>query len=111
VDRPPPSSTSFLKALAFAAKDADGDEVGFGKPYWPEARTVLQTYIDRTEDPLLKRWHQTALAAYAYHFGHADEVQGLLRGPLRGQVITTLAEEILPDWYLRDQMLAAAGQE
>lgn len=109
-----------LNAIEEASKEAQDkrngigpakDVVGFSKPFWPEIRTVLQTYIDRTEDPLLRRWHQTALVAYSYKFDHADEVQDLLKGPLRGQIITVRADEILQDWYILDQLLAAAGQE
>lgn len=100
----------FLNALEVAGKEA-GDAIAFGKQHWPEARAVLQTYIDRTEDPMLRRWHQTALAAYSYKYGHADEVQELLKGPLKGQVIAMLAKEILDDWYVTDQLLAVAGQE
>lgn len=109
-----------LNAIEEASKEAQDKRdvigpakgvVGFSKPFWPEIRTVLQTYIDRTEDPLLRRWHQTALVAYSYKFDHADEVQDLLKGPLRGQIITVRADEILQDWYILDQLLAAAGQE
>ena len=111
----------FLKALEVAAEEWRGGSypvgesanghVEFAKPYWPEMRTVLQTCIDRAADPGLLRWHRTALAAHAYKHGHADEVQDLLNGPLRGQLDIPLAEEILTDFYVRDQMLRVAGQE